>query len=79
MFVDKPEDGHYMLIYNYLNNGDGSQGFSPHYGTEVIKFIKKENGDQYLSGKYYTERLPYQTKGQFIDLKKVSDNLIHEF
>lgn len=79
MFVDKPDDGHYRLIYNYLNNGDGSQGFPPHFGTDVIKVITKDNGEKYLSGNYYTDRCPYQTKGQYIDLKKVSNKLIHEF
>lgn len=79
IYVEKPHDDHYRLIYHFINDGDSLQGFPPHYGTEVVKFIKKENGEKCLSGKYYTERHPYQTKGQYIDLKKISNKLIHEF
>ncbi len=79
MFVEKTEDEqHYRLIYNYLNNGSSEQGFPPHYGTEVIKFINKSDG-KLLSGGYYTEREPFQTKGEFLELKWVSDDLNHEF
>lgn len=79
MFVEKTEDEqHYRLIYNYLNNGSSKQGFPPHYGTEVIKFIKKSN-KKILSGGYYTEREPFQTKGEFLKLKWVNNDLNHEF
>ncbi len=77
MYVEKTKDGrHFNLMYNYLN--DGNPQFSTHYGTEIIKFIKT-NGTKKLSGRYYTERLPYQTRGTFIDLKWVSNNLEHIF
>jgi hypothetical protein len=79
MFVEKTEDEqHYRLIYNYLNEGSAEQGFPPHYGTEVIKFIKKGK-DKELSGGYYTGREPFQTKGEFSELKWVSNDLNHEF
>lgn len=79
MHIEKTEDEqHYRLIYNYLNEGSIQQGFSPHYGTEVIKFLKKGKEKQ-LTGKYYTERIPFQTKGEFLKLKWVSDDLNHEF
>jgi hypothetical protein len=79
MHVEKTEDEqHYRLIYNYLNDGSTEQGFSPHYGTEVIKFIKKGT-EKILSGGYYTEREPFQTKGEFLELKWVSNDLNHEF
>lgn len=79
MFVEKTEDEqHYRLIYNYLNNGSPEQGFPPHYGTEVIKFIKRSD-EKLLSGGYYTEREPFQTKGEFLELKWVSNDLNHEF
>ena len=79
MFVEKTEDEqHYRLIYNYLNEGSVEQGFPPHYGTEIIKFIKQGN-DKVLSGGYFTGREPYQTKGEFSELKWVSNNLNHEF
>jgi len=79
MFVEKTEDDrHYRLIYNYQNDGSTEQGFPPHYGTEVIKFIKNGNLKS-LSGRYYTEREPFQTKGEFSELNWVSDDLNHEF
>lgn len=79
MYVEKTEDEqHYRLIYNYLNDGSTEQGFSPHYGTEVIKFIRKDTG-KFLSGHYYTGREPYQTKGELIEFKHVNNNLNHEF
>lgn len=79
MYVENTEDGqHYKLIYNYLNEGSTEQGFPPHYGTEVIKFI--EDGDtKRLSGGYFTNRNPYQTKGEFRELKWVSNNKKHDF
>ena len=50
MFVEKTEDEkHYRLIYNYWNEGSIEQGFSPHYGTEVLKFMRKDSG-KFLSG-----------------------------
>lgn len=77
MHVEKTRDGkHYELMYNYLN--DGNPQFSTHYGTEIIKFIKNGNSKK-LSGRYYTERLPYQTRGNFIDMKWVNNNMNHDF
>ena len=74
--IVKEKDGTYSLLYNYLNDGNFELNFCPHYGTEVLKLI--ENGDgKHLVGKYYTERLPYQTKGK-IDLKYTSNKLHHE-
>lgn len=79
MFVEKTEDQqHYRLIYNYLNEGSVEQGFSPHYGTEVLKFLRN-GSDKHLSGYYYTGREPYQTKGELIDFKHINNNLDHEF
>lgn len=79
MYVEKTEDEqHYRLIYNYQNKGSTEQGFPPHYGTDVIKFIK--NGEnKILSGGYYTGRQPFQTRGEYSELKWVSNNLNHEF
>ncbi len=79
VYVEKMKDEkHFQLIYTYLNDGNGKLGFSPHYGTEIIKFIQNGNM-KILSGKYFTDRLPYQTRGVFLDLKKVSNNLNHIF
>lgn len=79
MFVEKLEDGkHYQLMYNYLNEGNLELNFPPHYGTEIIKFIKIEN-IKHISGKYFTNRLPFQTRGKFSDMKKVSSDLSHDF
>ena len=77
MYVEKTEDEqHFRLIYNYLNKGSTEQGFQPHYGTDNIKFIKKED-EKFLIGNYYTNRDP-QTMGE-IELKWVSNDLNHEF
>lgn len=79
MYVETTEDGqHFKLIYNYLNEGSIEQGFPPHYGTEVIKFIEDGN-EKRLSGGYFTNRTPNQTKGEFRDLKWVSNNKKHDF
>jgi hypothetical protein len=79
MYVEKTEDEqHYRLIYNYLNEGSTEQGFPLHYGTDVIKFIK--NGkDKVLTGGYYTGREPFQTRGEYSELKWINNNLNHEF
>tara|TARA_R110002012_G_scaffold321986_1_gene553164 strand:+ start:1837 stop:2460 length:624 start_codon:yes stop_codon:yes gene_type:complete len=74
--IVKEKDGTFSLIYNYLNDGNFEPGFSPHYGTEVLKLVK--NGDKVnLVGRYYTERLPFQTKGR-LQLEYKSNNLTHE-
>lgn len=79
MYVEPRHDGqHYNLIYNYFNEGSTEQGFPPHYGTEVVKFIK-EGKSKRLSGGYYTNRSPFQTKGEFKNLKWVSSNKKHDF
>ncbi|WP_416440850.1 hypothetical protein ACH3O9_12315 [Leeuwenhoekiella sp. A16] len=79
MYVETTEDGqHFKLIYNYLNEGSTEQGFPPHYGTEVIKFIEDGN-EKRLSGGYFTNRNPYQTKGEFRELRWVSNNKKHDF
>lgn len=74
--IVKEPDGTFSLIYNYLNEGNSELGFSPHYGTEVLKLIEKD-GEKYLTGKYYTERLPFGTKGK-IELTYKNKNLTHE-
>jgi hypothetical protein len=74
--IVKEKDGTYALIYNYLNEGNFELGFSPHYGTEVLKLVRNKAG-KHLIGKYYTERMPFQTKGK-IDLKFINKNLSHE-
>jgi hypothetical protein len=69
-------DGTFIIIFNYLNKGSSNQGFPPHYGTEVLKPIIQGNKIA-IVGEYYTQRLPYQTKGN-IDLKFISKKLLHE-
>ena len=77
MFVKKTNgDKHFELTFNYLN--DGNEALTTHYGTDVIKFIRKGD-DKILSGKYFTERLPFQTRGKYIDLKWVDKSEEHEF
>lgn len=79
MYVERTPDGqHFNLIYNYLNEGSTEQSFPPHYGTEVVKFIKNGTSKR-LSGRYFTNRTPFQTKGEFKDLKWVSNNKNHDY
>ena len=73
--IVKEKDDTFSLIYNYLNEGNFEPGFCPHYGTEILKLIENGSGKR-LVGKYYTERLPYQTKGK-IDLNFVNKDLSH--
>ncbi|WP_137401340.1 hypothetical protein [Echinicola rosea] len=78
LHVDKTNgDKHFELIYSYLNHGSTEQNFSPHYGTEIIKVIGTHK--KKISGRYFTERLPYLTKGIFKDMKWISKNEEHEF
>ena len=78
MYVEKTrDDKHFRLLYNYLNEGSTEQGFPPHYGTEILKVYKNGKG-KVLSGRYFTEREP-QTKGDFIEMEWISDDLSHEF
>ncbi len=78
MFVEPTEDGHhYRLVYNYLNEGNSQIGFHPHFGTDVLKFIKTGDSKK-LTGNYYTNRNP-QTRGDYRELKWVSSDLNHEF
>jgi hypothetical protein len=79
VYIEKINGGdHFQLIYSYLNEGSPEQGFPPHYGTEIIKFINRPDG-KVLSGKYYTGRIPFSTRGKFIDLKWVSKKEEHDF
>lgn len=74
--IVKEKDGTFSIIFNYLNEGNFELGFAPHYGTEILRLV--ENGEgKHLVGKYYTERLPYQTKGK-IDLRFKNNELYHE-
>lgn len=74
--IVKEKDGTFSIIFNYLNEGNFELGFAPHYGTEILRLVEKGDG-KHLVGKYYTERLPFQTKGK-IDLKFKNNELYHE-
>jgi hypothetical protein len=77
MYVEKINgDKHYQFIYTYLN--DGNSELTTHYGTEILKFIRKDD-KKILSGRYYTERLPFSTKGTFLNLNWVSNDQEHDF
>lgn len=65
--IVKEKDGGFSIIYNYRNEGNSELEFSPYYGTEVLQFLEIEN-KKHLVGTYYTQRLPFQTKGK-IDLE----------
>ena len=79
IYVEKIEGGiHYLLIYNYLNDGSNDIGFPPHYGTEIIKF-SEENNLKEIFGRYFTERSPHQTRGKFLDMKWINNSMKHDF
>lgn len=59
-----------QLTFTYKNEGDPAQNFAPHHGTEILRY-NKENGT--IIGHYYTNRIPFQTKGN-ISLRKSLKN-----
>lgn len=73
--IEKNRDGTFYLLYNYLNDGSSEQDLSRHYGTEKLKLIKNGDG-KHLVGDYYTERMPFLTKGK-IKLKFINKDLSH--
>jgi len=76
MYVEKAENGRdYRLIYNYDNNGNSINKLDKHTGTEVLRFIKNDQG-KFLDGEYYTSRLPHQSRGR-ISMKCTNKNLNH--
>jgi len=79
MYVEKMNgEKHYQLTYTYLNNGNGDLKYPHHSGTDVIKFIRKGKEKQ-LSGRYYTERVPFSTRGKYLELNWVSNDQTHDF
>jgi hypothetical protein len=78
LYVEQTEDEHHFrIIYHYLNEGNQQLGYSPHFGTDVLKFIRIGN-KKVLKGGYYTNRNP-QTRGEYQTLTWVSNDLNHEF
>jgi predicted transposase YbfD/YdcC len=61
--IIKGVDGNYSIVLTYLNEGDFTHEFRTHYGTEVLKIINIDSRIS-LSGVYYTDRQPFQTKGK---------------
>lgn len=79
VFVKRLDSNTFQITYTYENKGgENGQELPPHNGTEIVKVIKK--GEEImLSGKYYTDRHPYQSRGRFLDLKLINKELHHEF
>lgn len=74
MYVEKTEDGqHYRLIFNYENKGSFKNKLDRHIGTEVLKFVRTDQG-KFLEGEYFTSRLPHQSRGE-ISLKYITNKL----
>lgn len=72
--IEVDKDGTFKLIFTYLNEGSIKNGFAPHYGTEVLTFSDKD-GIKRLTGIYYTNRLPLQTRGAIdVVLRKMIKN-----
>ena len=59
----KDDHDEYSIVFTYQNDGNLKLNFSPHYGTNIFRVIKPKGKDIVLEGKYYTDRLPNQTKG----------------
>lgn len=79
MFITKTSDGnHFELLYSFQNDGSLEQGFAPYIGTEHLKFRRDEDDSKLISGVYFTNRLPHQTRGE-VDLKWVSNDTNHPF
>ena len=75
--IVKEDDNSFSLVFTYENKGtQGSNEFSPHYGTNHLKFIDTGK-EKLLTGYYYTNRNP-QTKGE-MKVKYINDDLHHEF
>ncbi len=70
------DNSHYRLIYHYINNGN--ELLDKHNGTCITK-ITKQKGDYFLSGNYYTDRQPFPTRGNFLNLKRTSTDISHPF
>jgi hypothetical protein len=68
--IDIQRDGSVKLIYNYLNNGNTELRLTPHYGTEILHF-RNELINRIITGEYFTDRLPRQTRGK-IELIKTA-------
>lgn len=78
LFIEQTEDEHhFQIIYHYLNEGNQQLDFPPHFGTDVLKFIKQKE-KKILTGGYYTDRNP-QTRGEYHNLEWVSNDRNHEF
>lgn len=75
--VTKTKDNtHFQLMYHYKNIG--SELLDQHNGTCITKITEKE-GEYFLSGDYYTNRQPYQTRGHFRNLKRKTTDITHPF
>lgn len=70
--VSREDDTTIQLIFHYRNEGSVEQGFPPHEGTEILRFTNNE-GIKSITGKYYTNRTPFQTQGTII-LQKTTNN-----
>ncbi len=74
--VVKNDDNTFSLVFNYQNDGILGK-FSPHHGTNILKFIKNSEG-QFLKGIYYTNREPYQTRGE-MEVKFITNKLKNDY
>jgi hypothetical protein len=74
----KTDNGVVELTYTYRNKGSVAKEFSQHMGTEMVKVIREGNKLR-LTGEYFTNRIPYQTKGSYIDLVRKTTKMEHPF
>ncbi len=74
--VVKNDDDTYSLVFTYRNQGIPGE-FAGHNGTNILKLIDNENG-RFLKGVYYTDREPFQTRGQ-MEVKFITKKIKNDF
>jgi hypothetical protein len=67
--IEVERDGSYKIYYTYLNKGNMELNYPTHYGTEILHINYMDKKIE-ITGEYYTNRLPFQTKGT-IELNKI--------
>lgn len=59
----RDDHNEYSIVFTYLNGGNITMNFPPHYGTNIFRVLNSKDKVTGLRGEYYTNRCPIQTKG----------------
>lgn len=70
------EDDTYSIVFTYKNLGITGK-FPEHYGTNILKVIKNDEG-LFLRGDYFTNRFPHQTRGEMY-LKFINKQIKNDY